>query len=188
VTTSSSSDRTVQIKLEVVAVPWDDLDAVGLRAAQEAEMELRYADADRPADLEDAAVAVAVDPTSVAVNLLARADDGTPVGCVAVRDVSGIDDVRGRGTVHPAATGEVKRLYVAPSHRGQGVARLLMAEAERQARAAGFRLLVLETGTMQPEAMALYPSLGYEPIEGFGDHVWSDLQRCFAKRLDQPAT
>ncbi|AEG43121.1 GNAT family N-acetyltransferase [Isoptericola variabilis] len=94
-----------------------------------------------------------------------EASRAVSVEVVAVRDVSGVDDGRGRGTVHPVATGEVKRLYGAPSHRGHGIARRLMDETEQCSRSLGFRTLVLETGTMQPEAMALYPALGYEPIE-----------------------
>jgi hypothetical protein len=43
--------------------------------------------------------------------------------------------------------------------------------------------MVLETGTAQPEAMALYESSGYTPIAGFGHYAWSPQNRCYAKRL-----
>jgi len=165
-TTAGPEDLVLEV------VEWDDADAVGLRAAQEAEMATRYGDDPAPA----------IDPRSIVVTLVARLG-GAPVGTAAVRDVSGTDDRRGRGTTHPAATGEVKRVYVDPGHRGRGVARRLMAELERAARQVGFRRFVLETGTAQPEAIGLYEAIGYEPIEKFGDHAEFDEQRCYGKRL-----
>ena len=165
-TTAGPEDLVLEV------VEWDDADAVGLRGAQEAEMATRYGDDPAPA----------IDPRSIVVTLVARLG-GAPVGTAAVRDVSGTDDRRGRGTTHPAATGEVKRVYVDPGHRGRGVARRLMAELERAARQVGFRRFVLETGTAQPEAIGLYEAIGYEPIEKFGDHAEFDEQRCYGKRL-----
>ena len=38
-------------------------------------------------------------------------------------------------------------------------------------------------GAAQPEAIALYESAGYEPVEKFGHYAWSPLSRCFGKRL-----
>ncbi|MFC8598481.1 MULTISPECIES: GNAT family N-acetyltransferase [unclassified Isoptericola] len=159
--------------LVVEVVEWDDPEAARLRAAQEAEMAVRYGGVDP---------APAIDPRSIVVTLVARVD-GRAVGTAAVRDVSGTDDRRGRGTAHPAATGEVKRVFVTADARGLGVARRLMAELERSARQVGFRRFVLETGTAQPEAMGLYAAIGYEPIESFGDHCGSEQQRCYGKRL-----
>ena len=49
------------------------------------------------------------------------------------------------------------------AHRGRGHARAVLAELERTAAAAGRRRAVLETGTRQPEAIALYTSAGYGP-------------------------
>ena len=43
--------------------------------------------------------------------------------------------------------------------------------------------MVLETGIEQPEAIKLYQSSGYEPVEKFGTYADSPLQRCFGKRL-----
>jgi len=154
-------------------VDWDHPDAALLRAAQESEMDARYGAED------DAPV---IDPGTIVVALVARVD-GVAVGTAAVRDVSGLDDHRGRGTAHGAATGEVKRLFVAPEHRGRGLSKLLMAQLERSARQVGFRRFVLETGTEQPEAIGLYESIGYESIEKYGDHVHEDRQRCYGKRL-----
>lgn len=78
---------------------------------------------------------------------------------------------------------EVKRMYVVPGHRQRGLARVLLDHLERTAAAAGARTVVLETGTRQPEAIALYEATGYVAIPGYGYYAGSPLSRCFAKRL-----
>jgi ribosomal protein S18 acetylase RimI-like enzyme len=74
-------------------------------------------------------------------------------------------------------------MYVVPEARGRGLARRLLAELEDSARAAGRVRMVLETGTEQPEAIALYLSSGYTPMPGFGVYRDDERSRCFAKRL-----
>jgi GNAT superfamily N-acetyltransferase len=79
--------------------------------------------------------------------------------------------------------GELKRMYVDPRFRGRGVARQVLGQLEARAQRLGYGRLVLETGVRQPEAMALYASAGYEPIEPYGFYRTSPLSRCFAKTL-----
>ncbi|AYY15536.1 GNAT family N-acetyltransferase [Actinobacteria bacterium YIM 96077] len=79
---------------------------------------------------------------------------------------------------------EIKRMYVSHEHRGGGHARRLLAELEARAVSAGYRRLVLETGTKQPEAIALYTSSGYSDTEPFGYHAHSHSSRYFGKDLD----
>jgi hypothetical protein len=43
--------------------------------------------------------------------------------------------------------------------------------------------MVLETGTAQPEAIAMYLSDGFELTDDFGFYAWSPQVRSFAKRL-----
>jgi len=74
-------------------------------------------------------------------------------------------------------------MYVAPQARGRGLARSMLSHLERTAAAAGARVMVLETGSAQPEAIALYLSSGYTRIESFGHYKWSPENRCFGKRL-----
>jgi GNAT superfamily N-acetyltransferase len=78
---------------------------------------------------------------------------------------------------------EIKRMYVAPAARRRGVARAVLGHLEATAREAGADVMVLETGTAQPEAIALYVEAGYQPIASFGHYTWSPLQRCFGKPL-----
>jgi ribosomal protein S18 acetylase RimI-like enzyme len=78
---------------------------------------------------------------------------------------------------------EVKRMYVAPTARRGGLARLMLAHLEATARTAGADVIVLETGTAQPEAMALYESAGYERIESFGYYRQYPDNRCYGRVL-----
>ena len=78
---------------------------------------------------------------------------------------------------------ELKRMYVTPEARGRGLARVVLAALEDDARAAGRTRMVLETGTKQPEAISLYASSGYEPCANFGHYRFDELSRCFAKAL-----
>ena len=87
---------------------------------------------------------------------------------------------------HDETTGEVKRMYVVDACRGRGFGRAVLAELERRAALVPYRRLVLETGAMQPEAIELYRSSGYEPVTGFGHYRDSPLSRSFSKSLRPP--
>ena len=80
-------------------------------------------------------------------------------------------------------TAEVKRMYVSPTARGRGVARRMLAHLEADVAAYGVDVVVLETGTRQPEAIALYLSSGYRSIPNFGFYRESPTSRCYARRL-----
>ena len=82
---------------------------------------------------------------------------------------------------------ELKRMYTVPSARGRGLARAVLRFLEQEARRAGRLRLVLETGTEQPEALALYASEGYLPTEKFGVYRESPLSVCLAKTVAAPA-
>ncbi|MEL5956371.1 GNAT family N-acetyltransferase [Streptomyces sp. CLV115] len=78
---------------------------------------------------------------------------------------------------------ELKRMFVIPEGRGNGLARRILAALEDDARAAGRSRMVLETGDQQPEAIALYTSSGYVPCEKFGHYRTYESSLCFAKPL-----
>lgn len=79
---------------------------------------------------------------------------------------------------------EIKRMYVALGARRRGLARLMLAELERTAREAGHRRVILETGSKQPEAVALYRSAGYARIPAFGHYACAPGSMHLAKPLD----
>jgi GNAT superfamily N-acetyltransferase len=96
--------------------------------------------------------------------------DGAAVGCAGVR-------------AHERDVGEIKRMYTRPAARRCGVARALLGAIEQRAQTLGYVRLVLETGTEQPEAIALYESSGYALIDGYGQYRDFPQSRCFAKDL-----
>lgn len=66
--------------------------------------------------------------------------------------------------------GELKRMYVDPRHRGQGIAQAVLAFLESQARERGVATLKLETGFLQPEAIRFYERAGFVRCGPFGDY------------------
>lgn len=106
------------------------------------------------------------------VFLVARSG-GAAVGCVALR---------------PSALGiaEIKRMFVSVEARNRGVGTLLLRAIEAWAQDYGYREVILETGTAQPEAIALYTKRGYRAIPNFGMYADDPRSRCFGKTLSGP--
>jgi len=96
--------------------------------------------------------------------------DGRAIGCGAARELE-------------PSIGEVKRMFVQPEWRRQGVARQILAALESQARKCGYLALRLETASGQPEAIRLYRAAGYVDIPPFGEYVGNPASMCFEKRL-----
>jgi GNAT superfamily N-acetyltransferase len=84
---------------------------------------------------------------------------------------------------HGPDTLELKRIYVAPDARRLGVGRRLVETLEAWGRELGFARAVLETGTSQPDAVALYTRCGYRPTPCFGPYVDLPASLCLAKAL-----
>jgi GNAT superfamily N-acetyltransferase len=59
------------------------------------------------------------------------------------------------------SAGEIKRMYVRPSHRGAGLGRSLLQRLLDSAREFGFSLVLLETGQFMAAAQGLYRSMGF---------------------------
>lgn len=85
-----------------------------------------------------------------------------------------------------AGDAEIKRMYVRPGRRRGGLARQILAELERTAALAGVKRLVLETGTAQPEAIALYRSVGFADIPAFGHYACSPDAVHLGRPLGRP--
>ena len=84
---------------------------------------------------------------------------------------------------YPERVVELKRMYVIPAGRGRGHARTVLAHLEQTAAAAGAGRMVLETGSAQPEAVALYRSCGYVDVPAFGHYADSPQSIHLGKRL-----
>ena len=102
--------------------------------------------------------------------LLARGNDGAPLGCVALRPLE--------------LTGccEMKRLYVAPAARGTGLGKALARTVIAAAEQIGYRELRLDTLPTMDQAIGLYQSFGFEPIAPYYDTPVAGT-RFLAKKL-----
>lgn len=89
--------------------------------------------------------------------LLLAVSDGQPAGCVAFKRID-------------ETTSELKRMFVRPVFRGQGIGSGLVATLVESARAAGYRRIVLNSHHMMKGAHRIYQSAGFEFVdapEGF---------------------
>ena len=94
-----------------------------------------------------------------------------PVGCGALRPLFENRIV------------EVKRMFVLPEYRRQGLARRITNMLETEARTFGYSKIWLETGDRQPEAIQLYEGSGYTRIENYGTYKNNLHSNCFEKIL-----
>lgn len=157
-------------QLEIRRVRFTHADALGLVAEVQAEYTALYGGPDD----------TPLDPTMF----------DAPGGAFFVGYVNGEAAAMGGWRFRPdmAALGrstaaEIKRMYVGQGIRRRGLARAVLGHLERTAHDAGADLMVLETGTGQPEAIALYTSSGYARIEAFGHYKWSPKSRSYGKAL-----
>lgn len=97
---------------------------------------------------------------------------GTIVGCGAIFR---------RGTEYV----EIKRMFVAPAARGIGLGRQILETLEQAASKRGFKILRLETGVRQPEALRLYRSAGFVEVGPFGEYTADRLSIFMEKRLTE---
>ncbi len=83
--------------------------------------------------------------------------DGAPAGCGGVALLDGF--------------AELKRMYVRPAVRGQGVAQALIARLAAVAGEHGYTVLRLETGDVQHAALRFYEREGFVRCGVFGDYA-----------------
>jgi GNAT superfamily N-acetyltransferase len=158
--------------MRIVRVPYDHPEARKLDDAVQQEYAERYGDGGDITPLDPAMF----EPPH-GLYLVAYDDDDRPVATGGWRTQDRNEEGYSDGDA------EIKRMYVVREARGCGLARRILAALEDDARAAGRVRMVLETGTAQPEAIALYVSSGYEPTEKFGLYRFEPGSRCYAKSL-----
>jgi DNA-binding MarR family transcriptional regulator len=140
-------------------------DAQRCLAAYFAEIDDRFADGFDPA-LGLPTPPGAMRPPHGAFLVARRA--GEAVGCGVVM-------------LHEGEPAYLKRMWVAPTARGTGLAHRLLAELEAWAAAAGATTVRLETNRALVEAIGLYRSCGYTEVPPFNDERYA--HHWFAKDL-----
>jgi GNAT superfamily N-acetyltransferase len=143
--------------------PYGDPEVARMVAEVQAEYVVRYGGPD----------AAQVDP----------AEFTPPSGLFLVGLLDGVPVTTGGWRRLGESVAEIKRMYVSVSARRRGLARRVLAELERTAAEAGITQVVLNTGTEQPEAVALYKDTGYEPVAGFGHYACHPNAIFFGKVL-----
>ena len=98
-----------------------------------------------------------------------------PVGCGAIKK-------------YQDQTVEIKRMFVLPEFRGQGIAGKFLTALELWACELGYSEAVLETGKKQPEAIRLYQKSGYTLISNYGQYQGVENSVCMRKRLGRSNT
>ena len=106
--------------------------------------------------------------------ILAHRADGELVGTVALRTLDAANRIC-----------EMKRLYVAPAGRGQGLGRRLAQRAMEEARRLGYRSMRLDTLPVMQEAQALYAALGFRDIANYNGNPIAGA-RFLEKSLELP--
>lgn len=146
--------------IQIHPVPVDRADVLDLLARSDALMAALY-----PAESNHLMPASALAAPNVI--FVAACRGGVAIGCGAL--------VR-----QTESHAELKRIFVHPDARGQGVARRILAHLERSAREAGVSMR-LEVGILQPEAIALYRAAGFVEIPPFGSYVADPLSLFMEK-------
>lgn len=97
-------------------------------------------------------------------------EEGQPISCGAIKQ-------------YAPETMEIKRMYTIPSHRGKGIASLVLQELEKWATELKNSKCILETGKKQPEAIQLYLKNNFSVIQNYGQYTAVESSVCFEKRL-----
>lgn len=112
------------------------------------------------------------------VHFLVASQGDAIVGCGATRLMPGEPETGGEGY------GEIKRMYVSPSHRGDRIGARLLQALEDELLQRGVHLALLETGAEQTQAVRLYERAGYTLRGPFGGYPYNGLSLFYAKVLD----
>lgn len=112
-----------------------------------------------------------------------------PGGCYLVGRVDTQVVAGGGLRTLEAGTGEVKRMYVVPEWRGQGLARLLLGALEQEALSLGLQRVRLDTGPEQHRARHLYLTAGYVEIGNYNASPHASFwgEKELARRSPEPA-
>lgn len=110
------------------------------------------------------------DPKVAEMTFVVAYSGERPAGCGGIRPLDG-------------ESVELKRFFVDRECRGRGIASKVLAYLEGAARARGYRLVKLETGPKQHEAIALYEKYGYYEIPLFGEYNDSRYSVCYEKAI-----
>ena len=148
--------------LSIVRCPCSHPDFVALIGELDAGLRAMYGSLQDILDLQNLV-------SDLSTGVVAYAD-GMPAGCGCIREYNS-DAV------------EIKRMFVKPEKRRQGISSRILTELEKWAVELGFAQALIETGAGQTEAIALYTKSGYRRTANFGPFADMGDSVCLAKDL-----
>lgn len=95
---------------------------------------------------------------------------GAPAACGAIKEFD-------------SETVEIKRMFVKPEFRGEGISKLVLNELEKWAKELNYTSCILETGYKQPEAISLYKNSGYLITANYGQYKNVANSVCMKKEI-----
>lgn len=98
-------------------------------------------------------------------------DQELPIACGAIKE-------------YDPDTMEIKRMFVRPNYRNQGIASLILKSLEQWCLELDYTKCMLETGINQPEAIRLYEKNNYTKIPNYGPYINVENSFCFLKVLN----
>jgi putative acetyltransferase len=147
---------------ELIRTDSSDTDFQGLVKLLDADLRIR--------DGEDHAFYAQFNKIDTLRHALVAYVNNIPVGCGAFKP-------------YTESSVEIKRMFVHPEYRGQGIAQAVLTALEKWASELGHKNCVLETGLKQPEAIRLYQKSGYLRIPNYGQYVNVENSVCMQKSL-----
>lgn len=97
--------------------------------------------------------------------------NNVPAACGAIKE-------------HSPGVVEIKRMFVIPEFRNQGLASKILHILELWARELGYNKCILETGLRQVEAIGLYHRNNYKVIKNYPPYTNRVNSKCFEKILE----
>ena len=144
--------------VSISAAPADGAEAVACLQAYYDELDRRFPEG-FDAELTTSTDVEELTPPNGDLLLVHDGGEAIGVGCVKL--------------LADGATVEVKRMWVAPSHRGRGIGGRLLERLEQRARELGAVRAVLDTRQLLG-AVPLYERHGYRPTAPFNDNPYPD--------------
>jgi DNA-binding MarR family transcriptional regulator/GNAT superfamily N-acetyltransferase len=155
--------RAATVHLRAVA-PTDPT-AVAATSRYFAELDARFPDG---FDVGDAVAHDTVAMSAPSAVFVVATSDGDPVACGGLQAIA-------------EGTGEIKRMWVHPDWRGAGLGSRMLRHLEARAAELGHHRVCLDTNSTLTEAIAMYRSAGYKPVDPYNDNPYA--QAWFAKEL-----
>jgi len=103
-------------------------------------------------------------------NVIVCYEDEIAVGCGAFKE-------------YEPTVAEIKRMFVLPEKRGNGIASTVLNFLEIWAKENGFQHAILETSNQLTNAISLYQKSGYEVIPNYGQYIDVESSVCMKKIL-----